>query len=344
MARKASKFKVGLFVIVGLAMGLGALVYLGASRYGEDADVYVSYFNESVQGLSRDSVVKYLGVDVGRVTAIGVAPDNNLIEVEMQIKFAGGLGKNMVAQLRSAGITGITFVELNRMQPGEPDVSPQLSFAAEYPIIPSRPSKLAHMFNVVEKIARDLETIDFRAMGQNMQGALASARTLLDSEELKSSLKSVAGATSKLETMITRLDQELKKADISGLIQSVSLAAEEGKTMITEGSEMMRQGQVVMKKGQTVMDSLNLAVEEARGVVAEVKLELKDMKLPKRSTQAGQVLDNVNLQYNRLMTSLIGAVDKLSSTIQNLDRLVGRLENNPSDIIWSKSPSPRKLD
>jgi phospholipid/cholesterol/gamma-HCH transport system substrate-binding protein len=124
MARKASRFKVGLFVIVGLAMGLAALVYLGASSYGEGADTYVTYFNQSVQGLSRDSVVKYLGVDVGRVTDIRVAPDHNLIEVVMDIKFKGELGTNMVAQLKMAGITGLSFIELDRQQEDEDDLSP----------------------------------------------------------------------------------------------------------------------------------------------------------------------------------------------------------------------------
>lgn len=344
MARKASKFKVGLFVIVGLAMGLSALVYLGASRYGEGADTYVTYFNESVQGLSRDSVVKYLGVDVGRVTEIRVAPDNNLIEVVMEVKFAGGIGTNMVAQLRSAGITGITFVELTRMQPGERDVSPPLSFASEYPIIPSKPSKLAHIFSVMEKIARELEEVDFKGMAEDMQGAFASARKLMNSEELNNSFRNLEGATAKLETMMTRLDLELEKANVPQIIGLVRDAVEEGDTMMTEGSKMMRQGQGVMKKGQEVMNRTNEAVEEVRDLVADLQIEVQAMELGQRSEQAGQAIENINHQFSELMARLMDVTDKLGTTSESLDRLFERLERNPSDIIWSDSPPPRRVD
>jgi len=66
MPRKTSKFMVGLFVTVGVFIGLVAIIWLGASNYFEKGLMYVTYFDESVQGLQADSAVKYRGVEVSR--------------------------------------------------------------------------------------------------------------------------------------------------------------------------------------------------------------------------------------------------------------------------------------
>ena len=89
MARKTSKFMVGLFTTLGVVIGVMAIIWVGASKYFEKGARYVTYFDESVQGLQKDSAVKYRGVEVGRVETIRVAPDNKLIGVVMKVNLEG---------------------------------------------------------------------------------------------------------------------------------------------------------------------------------------------------------------------------------------------------------------
>ena len=133
MAKKTSSFLVGLFVTLGLVLGTVLIIWVGASRYFEPGNRYATYFDESVQGLQKDSTVKYRGVDVGRVERIRVAPDNHLVEVVMKIDLTEDIRKGMAAELKSAGITGIMFVELARISPGERVSTPKITFATEYP-------------------------------------------------------------------------------------------------------------------------------------------------------------------------------------------------------------------
>ena len=91
MARRPSHLVIGLFTSIGIVIGAGLIFWLGASKYFEKGDTYVTYFDESVQGLQVDSSVKYRGVDIGRVKQIRVAPDNRLIEVVMKIQLRGEL-------------------------------------------------------------------------------------------------------------------------------------------------------------------------------------------------------------------------------------------------------------
>ena len=81
MASTKTQFSVGLFVIVGLTIATIAILWLGMSHYFEKGRYYVSYFDESVQGLDKDSPVKYRGVPIGRVENVGVAPDGTLIQI-----------------------------------------------------------------------------------------------------------------------------------------------------------------------------------------------------------------------------------------------------------------------
>ena len=116
---KASKFLIGLFVIIGTLIAAVIIIWVGAADIFMKGSTYVTYFDESVQGLQADSAVKYRGVEIGKVKSIKVAPDYRLIEVIMKIDISGDLQNQTDALLRTAGITGIVFIELDQIKPGD---------------------------------------------------------------------------------------------------------------------------------------------------------------------------------------------------------------------------------
>jgi phospholipid/cholesterol/gamma-HCH transport system substrate-binding protein len=113
MARKKfSSFLLGLFVTGGLIILAAILIWVGATQYFEKGRKYISYFNESVQGLQKDSEVKFRGVKVGRVEDIVIAPDNLQVGVVMVVDLKFDPTKDYAAQLQLTGITGVMFVNL----------------------------------------------------------------------------------------------------------------------------------------------------------------------------------------------------------------------------------------
>ncbi len=90
---------------------------MGASDILLKGSLYSVYFDESVQGLQVDSAIKYRGVEIGKVQSIKVAPDYRLIEVVMKIDLEGDLQNHTIATLKTAGITGIVFIELDQIGP-----------------------------------------------------------------------------------------------------------------------------------------------------------------------------------------------------------------------------------
>ena len=152
MSGRSSKFLIGLFVIAGLLIGAVIIIWVSAADLFMKGSTYVSYFDESVQGLQTDSAVKYRGVEIGKVESIKVAPDYRLIEVVMKINLSDDLQKHTYAQLKTAGITGIVFIELDRLQAGEKLDPPKFKFTAPYPVIPSRRSEISRFLADTDKI------------------------------------------------------------------------------------------------------------------------------------------------------------------------------------------------
>jgi len=127
MSNKSSKFLIGLFVIVGSLICAVIIIWVGASKIFMKGSLYAVYFDESVQGLQVDSAIKYRGVEIGKVQSIDVAPDNRLIEVVMKINLESDLQKQTIATLKTAGITGIVFIELDQLREGDLSSSPKMN-------------------------------------------------------------------------------------------------------------------------------------------------------------------------------------------------------------------------
>ena len=218
MVRHVSSRALGLFVTVGVILGVAAIIWVGASKYFEKGDRYVTYFNESVQGLQQDSAVKYRGVDVGRVEGIRVAPDNRLIEVVMKIRLKEEVEKNNVAYLRVVGITGIVFIELDRRNPEEPDLSPRIDFASEYPIIPSKPSQLRQIFSGIDEIVEKIKQVDLEGISKSITHSAMAAENLLAGPKTQKVLANLESISVNLDQTMARIEKITAEGNLEGIV------------------------------------------------------------------------------------------------------------------------------
>ncbi|MFP4000070.1 MAG: MlaD family protein, partial [Desulfobacterales bacterium] len=179
-----SKFSVGLFVIIGMSIVILFVLWLGMSEYFKGGRKYAAYFDESVQGLSRDAAVKYRGVDVGRVNRIGVAPDGRLVEIILTLEKDLKNPENLIAQIKSVGITGIMFVELERQKPGEKTQAPDIDeFKPEFPVIETRPSDMKRLLTDINKIISNIKQVDMEGISNRLITTIDSMnRTMVEAE------------------------------------------------------------------------------------------------------------------------------------------------------------------
>lgn len=327
MSIQASNLKVGVFVIAGLILGVGAIAWLGASQYLKGAATYVTFFNESVQGLQNDSTVKYRGVDVGRVKAIRVAPDYRLIEVVMDIEFEGDLSTEIVAQLTSAGITGITFIELDHKKKDAKDQSPRIDFVTEYPIIPSRPSELTRIVSTLDKVMTQIGEIDFKGMGGKLGDTINAVQKLLGDQRLQRAMGYLESATKATDQLTSRLDRLVSDAAVKDLVDN-------SRATIAGLKATVKETRAAVAAGKKMLETVTSEIEQMKLPEAAAQANLMFRDLNHRSQQVG-------LQAHQLAGEAQAVMRNLRSASASLRSLLRQLERNPSSIIFSEPPAPR---
>lgn len=172
MSTPTNHWKLGLFVVVGFMIAMGAVVFLSARSLQQEAVQYKTYFDESVQGLEVGSPVKFRGVTIGSVSNIGVAPDRRHVEVscDLAVKDLNALGlsvekarglktklripSDLRVQLGSSGITGVKFIQTDFFRPESYPPLP-LTFDVPENYIPAAPSMMKNLENsVVQAVDR----------------------------------------------------------------------------------------------------------------------------------------------------------------------------------------------
>jgi paraquat-inducible protein B len=92
MAVDKSYTRLGLFIVVTLAVVLATSVLFIQRMKNREAIRFVTYTTENVTGLDISSPVRYRGVSVGRVTDVRVDPRGILVEINFEV-FLGRLNE-----------------------------------------------------------------------------------------------------------------------------------------------------------------------------------------------------------------------------------------------------------
>jgi len=311
---------------------LAVIVWLGASKYLQKASTYVTYFSESVQGLQPDSSVKYLGVDVGRVDKIRVAPDYKLIEVLMKIDFQGDLGQ-VVAQLKMAGITGIVFIELDKKDPDEPDLSPKLDFTPPYPVIASRPSQLTQVFAVIDEMVRVIRQVDFKGISEQIKSSVGLTESLMKQLQGMLNDADLKGVSDQAKATL-RAGEEL----LGGHQMGVIMAKLESTTANLEKAAARLDRALEEARFQEVLLEAKATVSEARGLIKDMRAQLEGMNLAETVGNANRLVQGVDRRTRVLAVEMTATSENLRRASETLELLLERLSAAPSDLIFGQPP------
>ncbi len=320
-----TKFSVGLFVIIGMSLVIMAVLWLGMSQYFQEPRYYVAYFDESVQGLSKDSSVKYRGVGIGRVESIGVAPDGYLIQIVLNLDEPLKDKENLVAQIKSVGITGIMFVELERKKEGEESRSPRLSFEPKYPVIDTRPSDIAQLLTDVSAIVENLKQIDSKGISDGILQTLDITRQIL-------------------------VDAEIQKlsSDIRNLIENLqnTMDSDQWRRFQNNLHDASFTAGRVLESADQILIRLDAMIENHDRHLTDIMIRLKNSV-----DQTAAVLRNGNLLVDETKDRVSSIDQELTQTLRQLDstgktinRLIEKLSVQPSLMIFSEPPAPKSIE
>lgn len=350
MKSKKTPFTVGLFLIIGLAVSITAIIWFGMSNYFDTGKRFVAYFDESVQGLAKDSPVKYRGVTIGRVEQVRVAEDGILIEVLMSIEADRKPGIDLVAQLKSIGITGIMFVELDQRAKQEKTLTPKLDFKPRYPVIPTRPSDIKRFIEGLAEVLEMTTKLDTEGISKKVKESLDSFNKAVEDLELQALSTQLQASLKGVEVILAeeRWDNILDTVQATlNSIESLSDNADKGVSEI-RGNILF-----LTKKTEVGISHLNSAFSTLDKMVAEKREDLDKVVEQTRKTirdadrlmnTSSVFIQNTDDRFHALQSHLLVTLMNLEKASENLNLLLEKVSDEPSALFFGEPAPVREAD
>jgi phospholipid/cholesterol/gamma-HCH transport system substrate-binding protein len=307
MSTRSSNFSIGLFVIIGSLICAGIIIWIGAAGIFMKGSLYTTYFDESVQGLQVDSAIKYRGVEIGKVQSIKVAPDYRLIEVVMKIDIESDLQKQTVATLKTTGITGIVFIELDQLRSGDLSNSPKINFKSSYPVIPSRRSEISRFVADTGVIMQNIKDIDLKGISNQLKNTTKAIENFVEGKRINNIMTNIESTSANLNQTISRINKTF-----------------------TEG-----------KLDRAAKETMGI-LSDARKLIGQATNEIDALKLQEKADRTDVLLKDIDKKAKVITTELQDTSEHLRVTSENLQKLSDNLTRNPSELIFSKPAPPRK--
>ncbi|MFN0069254.1 MAG: MlaD family protein [Limisphaerales bacterium] len=327
MSTSTNHLKLGAFILGAGALLVVALLFFGIFRAFRPQVVFETYFNESVQGLEVGSRVKLRGVTVGTVRRIALTAAEYeldrpvaerrpfvLVEVALDERDLGPeIGRDTEAQVRRGmrirlsqlGITGVSFLELDFVDPAR---NPPLAvpWTPRHPHIPSMPSRLNRLFESTEKFFQKLESVDVALVLTNVNAALVAVKSALDGADTAAISGQLTNFLAELRATNHRL------ADLLAQPGWKELPAEAGQTLA-----------------------------RARETLASLQEQLEMADLASVTAQATDTLR----QLQTLASGRDGEIDEILSNLaaltENLRALSELARKYPSFLLLGEPPQPK---
>jgi len=265
---------------------------MGKFTEKKEYDYYLIKVKESVSGLQKDSPVKYMGVNIGKVQKIKVDPDNpEVVRITIQVPKGVPIRKGMWATQKSIGITGLSYIEIAGGNKNAPLLKQN---EGEVPVIPYKPSMLARLGLSVEDLSYQISNIskrvgevlsdknvkNFSKILENLQLATANLRNNFfgdtNAQNIQLLLKNLNSASAKLNSVLAHVDNFVAEnkdipPKVKQLIKKLDIAATNTDKITELVRKSILRGDYNLKNiAQGTLDNLNQLIDQLQDITIRV--------------------------------------------------------------------------
>jgi paraquat-inducible protein B len=342
MSRRANPTAIGLFVVGAIVLGIIGVGALGSNQFFDSRTTFISYFEESVNGLDVGAPVKFKGVPIGEVTDIKLRVDLKNETFQVPVTYAIDLQpvtdttgaplnldnpRRLRAQIKNglraqlqleSFVTGKLYVELTYVS--DPDSVMLAEGRSPHLQIPTELSPLAKIGEGASGLMADLRQFDVTRINENLVTFLVNANKKLDqldAEEINRQTLSTIESVQKV----------IESDEVQRALQDVPKLTEELRTTIEDAHQIVNR----------VNEGVDPTAEELQTTSEELRATLKQMRSTmKKMDQTLSTDSGVGYRLNEALTNLSKATEALRVLIRSL-------EQQPSMFIRGKDePVPRK--
>lgn len=306
METKANHLVIGGFVLAMVGAVFGFVYWIENIMGGGTARQYHVLFSGSVQGLAEASGVMFNGLKVGTVKRLTITPEDTR-KVRVLITVAGDtpIRENSRAMVSQQGLAGWVALEIT---PGTPD-SPMLAAKAgqALPVIEAEPGGGAgSIMSAVPEALGNANALVLRLNDMVRENQEVIHRTA----------KNIEGFTAMLDQNKDDIAAVIKDARaLSGRFTALADKLEGAVDKVAGGDDsMISQGQQAVTSFRKLAEKLDKTLgDQADGVTQQAKRSLREFE--------------AFMKDGRRMAD-------------SLDRVLQKVENNPSSLIFGGSQVP----
>lgn len=221
MSQKPNPTSIGLFIVIGVALGVTGLLLFSSSKLFTQTLDCVIYFNQSLNGLKEGAPVKLRGVTIGSVTRVMVrfneaTNDTSMpviIELDKKLinerlgepltTFTGAYLEERVksglrASLQAESlVTGVLYVEMRINPAAAPPVFHQVK--KTYPEIPTEPTQ-------IQQLLDNLASLDIKSITTNINAVVVRLDSVLENIRMGDISAGVTNTLGSLNRLIASPD------------------------------------------------------------------------------------------------------------------------------------------
>ena len=350
MMENISYFKIGLFVICAIVIGVIGVVVLGGGKFFQKKNIIETYIDESVQGLDVGSPVKFRGVLVGNVeeitlTGVEYGTRRGYVVVRAGISrnvfqfsladpanpaFIAEVQRGLRVRLAPQGLTGQAYLEADYLNP---KLNPplEIDWRPKYPYVPSAQSKITQLSDAVERILRNVEQLDIQRLIGSVESSLKTIDKLASGANLdKISTQAVALLTEVRQTNL-QLKQVVGGSDLKDAVKDAAVAAGTARQILERADKPLSQLIADLPKAS---ESINRVAQRLDAVTAN---------LPETNAQFRQTLQQLNRLISGQQRDIEKTVENLRSMSESLKEAVDNSKKYPSQLLFGAPPPPSKV-
>ena len=323
MSKKANPTTIGLFIILGLALGVAGLIVFSSGDLFNRHERMILYFDSSMKGLNQGAAVKWRGVTVGSVAEVLLRHNQAsndyanpvIIQIDESIlskksddevdladpvflkrRIERGLRGKLDAE---SLVTGVLYVELNMFPNAPAPVFHQLT--REYPEIPTAPTE-------IQELLANLARVDFRGISEKLNALLI-----------------------RLDTSLGQLDVKAINAGVTNLLRSANgvLASPDLTNSLAELKLLLTDSRGLVKRVDDqvlpLSGSLTNTLGDAQKTLEKLRFGLEQL--------TGMVEPNAPFR-----TDITTALDQLGNAGRAIADLADFLHRNPNALLTGRKP------
>ncbi|MEM8866731.1 MAG: MlaD family protein [Verrucomicrobiota bacterium] len=331
MSNQTNPRAIGIFVSVAIALLAVFVVYFGSVTFSQASTRYILFFDQSVNGLSIGSEVKFRGVPIGSVDKIllrvkGQSKWSNSIPVIIKIDHGKlqrelyddvpddvprtteqMLARGMVAKLSlESFITGLLFVEFSVEPEGgyqSPDEIRTVGGLTEIPTLGTSLDEItADMAHVIAQVA----AINLGELINNLDALFISTNMLIKGIDSYAITDAVVGAAAEVKELVSSAEIEATLVSVQEALKAFESTTDSFNLDTGPVGQMV---EAWRKDFSTTLNGLDELVANANGMVAPDS--------------------NLRFEFEQSLRDL-------SQAAKSLKRLADYLETNPNAVITGR--------